>query len=248
MNVSRIAILGVALVAGVAAFFLMMNNSPQSGGIQIVEPIQEETIRVLVANKNFSRGERFTSEDVDWVSWPKKVVQESFLTEANPDAREKLAGAVARTLIVAGEPIIKAKIVRAGNASLMAAIITPGMRAVSMRVKPETATGGFILPGDHVDVLFTEGRAGASTRTRTLFEDVRVLAVNAVYTENPETANIEGVNVTLEFTPENAEAFMSARATGTLNLVLRSVFKPEGELPSNNKRSSDVTVIRYGRS
>ncbi|NWG71930.1 MAG: Flp pilus assembly protein CpaB [Parvularculaceae bacterium] len=245
MNVTRIAVLGVALVAGAIALFLMLGA--RQSPVEIVEPMKEKTVRILVADRDFQRGERLVVESLKWVDWPEKALSESFLTEASGQTPESLKDAVARTMIVKGEPIIEAKIVRAGSSGLMAAIIAPGMRAVTQRVSPETASGGFILPGDRVDVLFTGGREGAS-RTRTIFENVRVLAVNALYGETTEGGYVEGVNITLEFTPEDAEAFITARSGGTVSLVLRSVFQPEVEVEQKPKKSSDVTVIRYGRS
>lgn len=247
MNVTRIAILGVALVAGAGAFFLMMSNQAPETPVQIVEPVQEKTVRVLVADRDFQRGERLGVEDTKWVAWPEKALSPAFVTEGAGGSPEELEGAVARSLIVTGEPIIESKIVRAGASGLMAAILAPGMRAVTQRVTPETASGGFILPGDRVDILHTSGGRDSSTRTRTIFENVKVLAINALYNENPEMTNIEGVNVTLEFLPEDAESFITARSSGTISLVLRSVFTPEDDSQSE-KRSSDVTVIRYGRS
>lgn len=248
MNVTRIAIVGVAAVAGIGAFFLVMTNRPQQSAVQVVAPISEKTVRVLVADRDFQRGERLGLETTKWITWPEKALSPQFITEssgANPADLEK---AVARTLIVAGEPIIEAKIVRAGSAGLMAAILAPGMRAITQRVSPETASGGFILPGDRIDILHTAGARESDTRTRTIFENVRVLAVNTLYTESPETPVIEGVNVTLEFTPQDAETFVTARSAGTISLALRSVFQPEGEAASQTRRASDVTVIRYGRS
>ncbi len=248
MNVTRIAILGVALVAGGGAFLLMMGNKGEGGAVNVVEPVKEKTARVLIADRDFQRGERLAIESVKWADWPEKALSEAFITEASGQTPESMSEAVARTLIVKGEPIIEAKIARAGSSGLMAAIISPGMRAVTQRVSPETASGGFILPGDRVDVLYTDGGREGGARTRTIFENVRVLAVNALYQENPESPYVEGVNVTLEFSPDDAEAFVTARSTGTLSLVLRSVFVPEGDVDATAKRSSDVTVIRYGRS
>lgn len=249
MNVTRIAILGVALVAGAFAFFLVISKRPEvAQAVQIVEPVKEKTVNVLVADRDFQRGERLGVDGVKWVSWPQKAVSEAFITEDSGAKPEDLAEAVARSLIVAGEPIIEAKIVRAGSSGLMAAILSPGMRAVTMRVSPETSSGGFILPGDRVDVLYTENDRGSSARTRTIFENVRVLAINAAYTETPEVPNMEGVTATLEFSPDDAEAFVTARSSGAISLVLRSIFRPEGEVANQSKRSSDVTVIRYGRS
>lgn len=249
MNVSRIAILGVALVAGAAAFFLMLGNKPDIAPVQIVEPVREETVRVLVATREIQRGQRLALEDTNWITWPKKAVQPTFITDQNSSAREELESAVARSLIVAGEPIVNAKVVQAGSSGLMAAILSPGMRAVTLRVSPETSSGGFILPGDRVDILMSVGRGGRGEGgARTIFENVRVLAVNTLYSENTETAHIEGANITLEMSPSDAEAFTSARGAGTLNLVLRSIFKPENELQATERRSSNVSVIRYGRS
>lgn len=247
MNVSRIAILGVALVAGAGAFVLMLSQNKVIAPVQIVEPVKEETVRVLVSNRDIQRGQRLSLEDTNWVVWPKKAVQPTFITDANATAREDLESSVARSLIVTGEPIVNAKVVRAGSSSLMAAIIAPGMRAVTLRVSPETSSGGFILPGDKVDILLASGR-NSTGAARTIFEDVRVLAVDTLYSENTETAHVSGSNVTLELAPTDAETFISARDSGSLSLVLRSIFKPETELQTTERRSSNVSVIRYGRS
>ena len=247
MNVTRIAVLGVALVAGVGAFFMMMSGN-KSQPVQIVQPEREKTVRILVADRDFQRGERLTADAVRWEEWPEKAMSEAYITEASGGDPAELEKAVARSSIVANEPIIEAKIVRAGSSGLMAAILTPGMRAITQRVSAETAAGGFILPGDRVDVLFTESDRRGMARTRTIFENVRVLAVDATYQENPEAANIASATVTLEFSPQDAESFVNARQGGEVSLALRSVFQPEGEVDSNTKKSSDVTVIRYGRS
>ncbi len=242
MNVSRIAILGVALVAGVGAFFLMMGNRPDQTPVQVVQPVKEETVRVLIATRDIQRGEKLAVEDTSWLAWPKKGIQPTFVTDATPEARENLESAVARSLIVTGEPIVNAKVIRAGNSGLMAAILEPGMRAVTLRVSPETASGGFVLPGDRVDLLHTN-----SGSTRMVFEDVRVLAVNSFYSENSETPHIEGSNMTLQLAPDDAELFLSKRSSGAFSVVLRSIFKPEGDVNSVRRRTN-VNIIRYGRS
>lgn len=247
MNTSRMIILGVALVAGVGAFFLVQANTTTEMAERTVEPIREQTVRVLISARDIQRGERITVEDTNWISWPKKAVQSSFITDENPEARDELAEAVARSLIVTGEPIVNAKLVKADSGGLMSAIIAPGFRAVTLRVTPETSSGGFILPGDQVDVMLTSDGRGTN-RTRLLFQSVRVLAVNAIYSENSEAANIAGSNVTLELAPGDAESFMTARANGALSLVLRSIFIPEGDVQAGITRPSGVTVIRYGRS
>ncbi len=245
MNVRILAGLGIALLAGAGAFFLMMTMTPEESPVRIVEPAREETVRVLVSTRDIARGERLTVEDTNWIAWPKNAVQPTFITDQMPEKRESLTGAVARSLMVTGEPLVDAKVVRAGNSGLMAAILAPGMRAVTMRVSPETASGGFILPGDRVDIFHT---SQGNHRTRVLYEEVRVLAVNTMYSENTEVPNIEGTNVTLEMTPADATTFVSAKASGSMSLVLRSIFTPEGDVTASKRRSTDVDIIRYGRS
>ncbi|MEL7486194.1 MAG: Flp pilus assembly protein CpaB [Pseudomonadota bacterium] len=245
----RIALLGFAFVCGVGVFFLVMTNRPEvAAPVQIVEPVQEKTVRVLVADKDFLRGERLTVETLKWITWPEKALSESFITEDTGANLEDLAGAVARTLIIAGEPIIEQKIVRTGSSSLLAAVIEPGMRAVTMRVSPETASGGFILPGDRVDIFYTEPDDDGVTQIFDLLENVKVLAINTIYSENPETPHIEGSNATLELSPADAELFLTTRdSKGTMSLALRSVFEPDEPI-ATKRRNDNVVLIKYGRS
>ncbi|MEM9705330.1 MAG: Flp pilus assembly protein CpaB [Pseudomonadota bacterium] len=250
MNVSRLVILGVSILAGIAAFVLMMTgNKPAPGPIQIVERNTVKTVRVLTAKKSFGRGERIDPEKLKWVDWPENAVAETFLTDKTTPEMESLSGSVVRIAIVEGEPMTEAKIVRAGNSGLMAAVLSPGMRAVTMRVTPETASGGFILPGDRVDILYSQNDDRTEqTRTRTFLQNVRVLAVNTIYSEQTETPFIEGNNVTIELAPADAEYFVSAQnSRGTLSFALRSIFEPEEQIEID-RRDTDVQVIRYGRS
>lgn len=250
MNVSRIAILAVALLAGAGAFFLMMSNKPKSQAVQVVAPTNEKTVRVLVAARDFQRGERFTAEDSKYVDWPERALAPAFLTEAAGATQESLVGAVARSAMVAGEPVTETKIVRAGGSGLMAAVLTPGMRAVSMRVAAETSVAGFVLPGDRVDVYYSEPNEIGSTETKVIFEDVRVLAINTVYTENPEAPVIEGINATVELSPADTLRFVNARSSkGQLSFALRSIFKADDEAAKkSDEGASTIEVIRYGRS
>jgi pilus assembly protein CpaB len=246
MNVTRIAVLGVALVAGAGAFFMMMSGNKVSAPTA-AQAVQEKTVRVLVADRDFQRGERLVAESIKWVDWPERALSEAYITEATGGDPATLEKAVARSTIVAGEPIIEAKIVRADSSGLLAAVLAPGMRAVTMRITPETGVSGFILPGDRVDVYYSEANNNNRTETTMLFEEVKVLAINTVYTESPEGATIEGVNATVELTPSDAEFFINARSSkGEMSLALRSVFKPEGEVTERQDKS--IRVIRYGHS
>ena len=249
MNPARLAILGVALLAGVAAFFLMLGNNPDPvAPAPIVQPVKEETVRVLVATREMTRGQRLALEDTVWIDWPKKAVQPDFITDEIPEARDDLLEAVARTLVVNGEPIIAKKFVKAGSSGLMAAILAPGMRAVTLRVTPEYASGGFILPGDKVDIHYTEVGEDGGTKIFDIKDDVKVLAVDTIFSEDTETPHIEGKNITLEMSPEDAEYFIIARnSKGQMGLTLRSIFEPDAEVVVEERIQNEVIVIRYGR-
>lgn len=247
MNVTRIAVLGVALVAGVGAFFMMMSGG-KNAPAPVASIVQEKTVRVLVADRDFARGERLTADSVKWVEWPEKAMSEAYITEASGGDPAALEKAVARTSIISGEPIIEAKIVRAESSGLLAAVLAPGMRAVTLRITPETGVSGFILPGDRVDIFYSESGDSNLAKTELMLEDVKVLAINTNYNENPESAVIEGANATVELSPEDAEYFISTRASrGQMSLALRSVFTEEDGKPTG-KRDKSVKVIRYGRS
>ncbi len=245
MNVTRLAVLGVALVAGAGAFFMMMSGR-QTTAVDVVQPIQEKTVRVLIADKDFQRGERLGADATRWVDWPEKALSEAYITEKSGGDPAELETAVARTGIIKGEPIIEGKIVRVGSSGLLAAVLEPGMRAVTMRISPETGVSGFVLPGDRVDIYYSES-VGSKTQTQLLLANVRVLAINTVYTENPEAPTLEGANATVELSPPDAEYFVNTRSSrGQMSFALRSVFTPEDE--TSARRNQSVRVIRYGRT
>ncbi len=140
--------------------------------------------------------------------------------------REQVVGAVVRERILAGEPIVASKLVRAGQSGFLAVVLTPGMRAMSLPVSQETGAGGFILPGDRVDVIMSrraeesiDGREGYVTAT--VLRNIRVLAIGET-TEAGDSQNVSGSNATLEVGPREAEVLAFAQAQGDLYLVLRS--------------------------
>ncbi len=246
MNAPRIIGLLVAVLAGGVAFFMAMSGGSDKP-VEIVQRIEEKTVRVLVADAALQRGDRLSTENIRWVDWPEKVMSDSYIREGQID-EEEMQGAIARTGIVEGEPIIEAKIVRAGSSGMMSAVLAPGMRAITTRVTPETASGGFVLPGDRVDIYYTEPNQDTDeTEFSVLLENVKVLAIDAMYSENAETPHIAGATATLELSPDDATYFTTARnSRGQISLALRSVFEPE--TPVKSRPRTDVDVIRYGRS
>lgn len=185
---------------------------------------------------------------------------------ATGGAKASYIGAVVREPILAGEPIVGRKIVRAGDSGYMAAYLEPGMRAMAIRVTVETAAGGFILPGDRADVLLTRevklpaGASGGETSkfvAATVMQNVKVLAIdqNTRAAENEQA--VVGATATLEVSGRDAEVLALAKSEGELSLVLRSYADtagPSGRTAAATARGaapavgSVVRVYREGQS
>ncbi|WIY69377.1 Flp pilus assembly protein CpaB [Aquidulcibacter paucihalophilus] len=174
-------------------------------------------------------------------------------------AKADYVGSVVREPILAGEPIVSRKIVRAGDSGYMAAYLEPGMRAMAIRVTVETAAGGFILPGDRVDVLLTRetnlSNMGAQEGDRskfassTVMQNIKVLAIDQSTRAGDDEQAVVGATATLEVGPRDAEALALAKSEGELSLVLRSYADtggPSGRVAPAVRQSSAVRVYRGG--
>jgi pilus assembly protein CpaB len=145
-------------------------------------------------------------------------------------AKSDYFGSVVREPILAGEPIVGRKIVRAGDSGYMAAYLEPGMRAMAIAVSTETAAGGFILPGDRVDVIVTVELEGSSDdepnrakfASRLVLQNVKVLAIDQSTRAEDDQQAVVGATATLEIAPTDTETLALAKAAGTLSLTLRS--------------------------
>ena len=107
----------------------------------------------LPAAKAEAEDDKADAEPADGKTKPDAVtrVARAATEMATGGAKADYVGSVVREPILAGEPIVSRKIVRAGDSGYLAAYLEPGMRAMAIRVTVETAAGGFILPGDRVD-------------------------------------------------------------------------------------------------
>jgi len=273
MNVRKLIIL---LLLGVAAFivFTQARKLGQSAQPVAVAPVVEiekvEYVDILVAAENVSEGTRLFSTAIEWKEWPVEALSPSFITsEDRPDAIEELTNSIVRTAILEGEPISEIKLVKAGESGIIAALLKPGMRAVTTRISVDTAAGGFILPGDRVDIILTESiqqRNSGNTATgqlqrvfiaKTIFSDVHVLAIDQTYATAPEdgTATVIGSTATFEMSQKDAEILQEAVAKGDLSLTLRGIRNSQANArsaattaKSETGQQSIITVYRDGET
>jgi pilus assembly protein CpaB len=189
-----------------------------------------------------------------WQKWPEDAVAQTyFTTKAAPKAAEDAAGAIVRSHVEPGEPMTRAKFVKAKDAGFMAAILAPGMRAVSIRIDEDTSAGGFILPGDQVDVILThkveEPSANGAFTAETILERARVLAVGQTF-EQSSDKTVVAKTATIEVTLSQAELLSAAQATGNLSLALRSAAAGDLTAAINppSRRSNTIRIVRYARA
>lgn len=251
MNLTRIVVFCVALVAAGAAVLVM--RGMLGGGTPVVQasvPPPPTTAEVLVASKDIHAGSALNADSVRWESWPKSSVSDSLVVKTTESEIDKVVeGVVVRVPLVAGQPITENSIVRAGASGFMAANLSPGTRGVAMPISEENGVGGFILPNDRVDVILTrdlsQGGQVKLIQAQTILRDVRVLAIGQTAEQPKDAQSLTGKTATVELTPDQAELIQQARLAGTLSLALRPL-GDGGDEPTGVSRDSGIFVLRYG--
>ena len=259
MSPMRLIILAVALVAAVLAAFLVRNLATQqpavvNGPTQTVEKIVEVEVsqqKVLVAKTDLRVGTLLTPDEFKWANWPESTINPAYYTqEVAPDAMEILTGSVVRSALYADEPIMPQKIVQKGETGFMAALLGPGKRAMTVEISPESASAGFILPDDRVDIILTQLIEFAGDEdlppqlvTNTIMENARVIAIDQTFGDVDGIPTLTGSTATMELTQEQSELLANSVRSGTLSLTLRSAADAgynEGEAHANKLLLQDL--------
>ena len=233
MSLRNILLLLTAIFVGAGAIYFARSwlDSERAAleALRLIGDDDPEVKFVLVAKRSLARGMFVKVEDMRWQAWPDETLDENYVVKGGPRTAKDFAGAVVRFPVVAGEPVTSARLVRPGERGFLAAALKPGMRAVTIPVSVTTGVAGFILPGDHIDLLLTHrfgGRKGKIFATETLMPDIRVIAID-------QRLNLEnqGVKVsktlTFEVTPKEVEMVTVARRLGSMSLSPRSLAQPE---------------------
>ncbi len=259
MSFVRIAVLVVAIGAGMTAWLMARNLGAGEAPPQVVEK-PGDVAEVLVAAADIRPGRELSPQDLAWSEWPGDAVTPLLIQRSErPEAVEELSGTVLRGGFASGEPIREAQLVRAGKGGYLSAVLPSGMQAVATQTSPQSGAGGFILPNDRVDVILIREDAsvpGAQGRDRyvgeRILENVRVLAIDETVEEQDGEVVVVGNVATLELRPEQVPVLTRAQRLGDLSLALRSVIDGrefEGPVISDraNRRGGSVEVVRFGR-
>ena len=238
MNSRKVILLALALLIGLGTFMMFRASQtppPAAPAVAVVE-----TTEILAAARDLPTGTILRDGDMKWLPWAATADTGKLYVKGKADSAT-LVGAVLREGLRTDEPILVGRVVQPHEQGFLAAVLTPGMRAVSLSLSPSAEVAGFIFPGDHVDVILTHGfsRKDISSLSErhvseTVAVDVRVLALDQKsdnQTTDPKVAQL----ATLEVTPRQAEKLaLAGDMIGTLNsghgsltLALRSLATDE---------------------
>lgn len=255
--VLRALILVLALAAaGGAAWLTTQNGAARPAPVAAASAPPVETVDVLVAATEIAHGAMMAPGMMRWEPRPAAGVPQGLvIRDERPTAIEEFSGAYADAAFADGEPI-RASRLTADNPTTLSSRIEPGMRAVAVRVSPESVAGGFVMPGDRVDVIRTltgsvgvasggVSDSGSGTSSRIIVSNVRVLAIGQ--TDSLTTnGTVLGKTATLEASPADAGLIMTAAASGTLALALRSVADRAGPTASTGDPVATTVLVRRG--
>ncbi|MBN9320268.1 MAG: Flp pilus assembly protein CpaB [Caulobacterales bacterium 68-7] len=258
MSPARVLIIVIAAVAAIGCALLLRGALGGKADAPAPATAERATTRVLVAKRDLGIGDRLQPSDLGWQEWPADALNPNLITDGAAPVKEserssaaKVAtaagdmiggagpmqtyqGSIVREPILNGEPILARKLVRDGEGGFLSVVLAPGKRAIALPVTVDAAAGGFILPGDHVDVLRSRevdqvqaGGGGQSTKdefiAETVLTNLRVLAIDQATEVQKGAKSLIGATATLEVGPSDAEVLTRAKAQGSLVLALRSI-------------------------
>jgi pilus assembly protein CpaB len=233
---------GLAIVACIGTGYLarawLSNERAQAS----VHPTIHN-LYVLVAAKDLPTGNFVRAEDLQWQVWPDSQINDNYLRK-DKDTLQSLVGSVVRQPITAGEPVMNRRLIKPGDRGFLAAVLGPGMRAVSVSVTATSEVAGLVFPGDRVDLVLSHQikddrnpNAPAKIASETILTNIRVLAVDQTIV-NPDNKPLLAKTITFEVTPKQVEVIGVAEDLGNLSLSLRA-------LASNDDRG-DMLIEQIG--
>ncbi len=264
MRKSTIVMVTFAVVFGLLAVFIAQAwlNSQAERKLRSLEaqknPLKTNTI--VVAAQRLQFGVELAPEHLREVPWPTEAMpQGTFATVSDVLSSGKR---VVLAPVEVNEPVLAIKITGPGQRATLSAIVGEGMKAVSVRVNDVEGVGGFVLPGDRVDVVLTRQMDKGNATTEVVLQNVRVLAVDQSADDRTSKAAVAKA-VTIEVDTVGAQRVWLAASVGSLSLLLRKagevnaeptrrvtlddLSKPERAQPQKNHSVTNVTVQRGGQ-
>lgn len=215
----------IATIAALAARNIMGRQVPKSVAQPFKQLTQKTEVKIMTAAKSFSPGHIIVPDDIRWTEWPNGAVTDQYFKKG-VDTEQSAVGKVIKVAVVSGAPLVRSGIVGPGERGFLAAVLTPGMRAVTVAVTDTSAVGGFVFPGDRVDLVLTyevPQEKGLSLKgAETILTNVRVLAVDQKTEALQKDAAVPR-SVTLEVPPTFVGKIAVMQRLGSISLSLRGL-------------------------
>ncbi len=211
MNNKTILFVLLSLIFGVAAVFLA--QSWLKTNTDAVNP--QASTSVITMATLVPLGAILERKHLLLTPMPNTVIPETAIKTL-----EDAEGMVVKQNLYAGEVLRSERITAKGEGSTLASLITPQMRAVTIRVNDVVGVAGFLLPGNRVDVLNLFKRGGR-LQTDVVLANVKILAIDQRSSNDENKPKLVRA-VTLELNLEQAEVLMIAKGRGKLQLALRN--------------------------
>ncbi|NDU86283.1 MAG: Flp pilus assembly protein CpaB [Ferrovum sp.] len=184
---------------------------------QISNRVTHQSVKVVVAAMPIQAGESIQPGLLKTMEWPSNEPIVGGFSDIGP-----LAERVAIAPFSIGEPILESHLAPQGSRAGLSSLISTGMRAISVHVNDVAGVAGFALPGNFVDVLVAFQDDQNHMVSKIVLQNVRVLAVAQDVTLKDDVKAKVVNAVTLEVTPDQAEALDLAKSVGAVSLVLRN--------------------------
>lgn len=233
MRTSTVVMIGFAALFGLLAVFLAQTwlNNAADARLKSIEaqrktPAPARTI--VVAARPLRFGDELNVLALREVPWPDQALPTGAFSKATDLTSNKR---VVLMPIDTNEAVLASKITGPGQRATLSAVLGQGMKAVTIRVNDVEGVAGFVLPGDHVDVLLTRQGEKSNSVNDVVLQDARVLAIDQLADERTEKPSVVKA-VTLEVDPTDGQKIALASTVGTLSLLLRKA----GELADGNTR------------
>ena len=235
--------IGFAVVFGLLAVFIaqvwLNNQATRQAQNQETNTKPVATQTIVVAKQPLRFGTQLDAGMLEEMPWPSAAVPNGAFTKI--DDVLKGGNRVVLAAIEANEPILSLKITGAGQRATLSALVKPGMKAVTVRVNDVEGVGGFVLPGDRVDVVLTRQIDKGSATTEVVLQNTRVLAVDQIADDRAAKAAV-AKSITLEVSTVEAQKVWLASSVGNLSLLLRKA----GETTEEKTRKISLKDLGVG--
>ena len=220
MRASTIVMMGFSIGFGLLAVFIAqawLNNQADLRANHEPDTRELATQTIVVAKRPLRFGTELNADMLREVSWPTTDLPAtafSKISDVLKDGRRVVLAAMEPN-----EPVLALKITGAGQRATLSSLVQPGMKAVTIRVNDVEGVGGFVLPGDRVDVVLTRNSNGAAS-SEVVLQNAKVLATDQIADERATKASV-AKSITLEVDTLDAQKVWLAASVGSLSLLLR---------------------------